>query len=92
MDLVRAHVFISGKVQRVSFRWWVLRQAQDLRLRGWVRNRDDGRVEIVAEGEKNKLIELTKLIKKGPLFSKVENVDVTYAKATGELEGFEIII
>lgn len=90
MDTVRAHVYIEGKVQGVFFRDWTVRQAQVFRLKGWVRNMEDGRVEIVAEGEKGKLIKLIGLIKKGPPLAKVEHLDIIWEKATGKFEGFEI--
>ena len=47
---IRAHVFISGRVQGVNFRWYTQHKAQQLGLSGWVRNLWDGRVEAVFEG------------------------------------------
>lgn len=97
MQNIRAHIFISGRVQGVFYRAWTLRQAQGLGLSGWVRNLpaqadlNDGRVEIVAEGEKNKLIKLIELIKKGPPLASVGNVDVSWEKATGEFKNFQIV-
>jgi acylphosphatase len=90
-EVVRAHIFISGHVQGIGFRWWVRRLAQDLQLSGWVRNLSDGRVEVIAEGEKKKLTKLIELIKKGPEFSKVDEVGVSWKKSSGDFEKFEII-
>jgi acylphosphatase len=65
-------------------------------LTGWVKNLpaqaslDDGRVEVVTEGEKDKLIRLIELIRTGPTFSRVENVEVTWGKAAQEFEDFTI--
>lgn len=90
--LKQVRLLVSGRVQGVAFRWWVVRAAQELRLTGWVKNLDDGRVEIVAEGKKQKLTKLNELIKEsgGPTFAKVKNVDADWGKATGDFEDFEI--
>ena len=53
--MVQAHIFFSGTVQGVGFRFAVQRYARDLGLTGWVRNLSDGRVEVLAQGEKKKL-------------------------------------
>jgi acylphosphatase len=87
----RIHLIISGDVQGVGFRAWVLRQAQDFQLTGWVKNRDDGAVELVAEGEKNALEQLAAQCKKGPEVSWVEGVDIARQEATGEYIRFEVI-
>jgi len=60
-------------------------------LVGWVKNTPDGKVEIVAEGDKEKLEELIAWCKKGPLFAKVENVEVEWQESTGEFSSFEIL-
>lgn len=49
--LIQAHVFITGKVQGVGYRYYTSKQAQTLKLNGWVRNLPDGRVEAVFEGK-----------------------------------------
>lgn len=49
---VRCTVFVRGRVQGVGFRWWTRTQALELGLAGWARNTADGRVEVVAEGER----------------------------------------
>ncbi|MBI2007310.1 MAG: acylphosphatase, partial [Candidatus Blackburnbacteria bacterium] len=58
---------------------------------GWVRNTEDGRVEIVAEGERRKLIKLIELVRKGPPLAKVEKVDVSWGEATWEFQNFSIV-
>ncbi len=85
------HIFISGRVQGVSFRWWVVRAAQDLRLVGWVKNLDDGRVEAVFEGEEEDVKKMIDVCKKGPMFAKVKHLEATKEDATGEFDGFEIL-
>lgn len=86
----RAHIFITGRVQGVFFRKFTHDYAVRLGLTGWVKNLPDGRMETVAEGEKEKLIELIELIKKGPPLAKIEKVEVSWEKAIGEFDGFSI--
>ena len=89
-DWERVHIYIKGRVQGVSFRWWIFRGAQGLGLVGWVKNLEDGRVEILAEGEKTKLTKLIKLSKRGPFLASVTHLDLVWEKATREFSGFEI--
>ena len=89
-NMKRAHIFIEGRVQGVSYRWWTKKTANDLGLTGWVRNLEDGRVEVIAEGKEDQVNQLIELIKKGPRFSKVHKVDVKFGDASGEFEGLEI--
>lgn len=91
MTMKRVHLVISGDVQGVGFRSWALRQAQGLRLVGWVKNRNDGGVEVVAEGEKNDLEELVKRCKQGPQVAWVAKAEVMWKEATGEFLGFEVV-
>ena len=88
--MVRAHIFIEGRVQGVFYRSWTQRQAEKLGLTGWVKNLEDGRVEVVAEGEKENLSKLIEAVKKGPPLSKVEHLDIIWEEATGEFGEFEI--
>jgi acylphosphatase len=68
------HYLVQGRVQGVGFRWFVHREASELGLRGWVRNTDDGAVEIVAAGEETDLRELQLAIHRGPRGSRVDRV------------------
>ncbi len=86
----KINLFIIGDVTGVGFRSWTLWQAKKLGLTGWVRNVSKGVVEIVAEGEKQKLEELMKLCHQGPDVAWIEKVDVKWLEATGEFLGFEI--
>ena len=88
----RIHIYISGRVQFVGFRYYVKRKAVSLGLKGWVKNLPDGRVECSAEGLHDKLIKLIDFCKKGPFFSRVDNVSVKYGRHTGKFSGFEIIM
>jgi acylphosphatase len=66
------HFLIKGRVQGVGFRWFVHREASELELRGWVRNTEDGDVEVVAAGESADLDDLRASLKRGPLGSRVD--------------------
>jgi acylphosphatase len=68
------HFLVQGRVQGVGFRWFVEREASELDLRGWVRNTEDGDVEVVAAGEAADLDELRSSLKRGPRGSRVDRV------------------
>jgi acylphosphatase len=68
------HFLIRGRVQGVGFRWFVHRDASELDLRGWVRNTEDGDVEVVASGTANDLAELRASLRRGPRGSRVDNL------------------
>ncbi|WP_101394542.1 acylphosphatase [Phycicoccus duodecadis] len=59
---VRSTVFVRGRVQGVGFRWWTRARALELGLAGWARNTADGRVEVVAEGERGDVERLLALL------------------------------
>lgn len=88
--ILRAHVFISGRVQGVSFRWYTQRKAQELGLTGWVRNLWDGRVEAVFEGEAGAVRQAVTWCHTGERPARVSDVDVTYAPFTGEFHTFRV--
>lgn len=87
-DEVRATLRISGVVQGVGYRYFVRRTAEALGISGYVRNRFDGRVEVVAEGEKSAVSTLIDDLGAGPRYASVERVDVEWQEATGEFRGF----
>lgn len=68
------HFFVTGKVQGVFFRDSTQRKAKELSIVGWVRNLDDGRVEVLACGTKESLMELSTWLKQGPPTAKVIDV------------------
>lgn len=88
-DLTRAHVFVSGRVQGVYFRATTQETAREAGVDGWVKNRDDGRVEAVFEGPESAVEELLGFCHEGPPAAAVDEVEVTYEPPAG-LEGFEI--
>lgn len=67
--------FVSGQVQGVGFRYWTVGRAKHLGLVGWVRNRRDGRVEVLAYGENSSLDSLEKELHGGPSGARVEAVE-----------------
>lgn len=87
-ERVRAH--IRGKVQGVGYRASTAAMARELGLRGWVRNRNDGGVELCAEGERTQLDALVEWCRKGPAFARVDAIDLQWAAAQGDFAGFEI--
>jgi acylphosphatase len=69
------HYLVKGRVQGVGFRWFVHQEAAELGLRGWVRNTDQGHVEIVAAGKPEELAELKDALRKGSRGSRVDAVE-----------------
>ena len=88
--MIQTHVFYSGTVQGVGFRYTILRVAEDLNLCGWVRNLKDGRVEIKVEGPKEDIEKLIKNIEQhfnGYIKDKVLNS----SPSQGEFSDFRIV-
>ena len=86
----RLHGLIHGEVQGVGFRYFLMREAQRLGLRGWVRNRDDGTVEFVAEGTRPDLERLKQAAEKGPRMARVDRVKAEWSAGTGGLDAFDL--
>jgi acylphosphatase len=87
---VRVHLYVAGMVQGVFFRYTTKSEADRLGLKGWVRNLRDGRVEIVAEGEKAGVERLVAWSYHGPAGAVVSNVDMEWEDPTGEYASFSI--
>jgi acylphosphatase len=73
-DLLVKHFLVKGRVQGVGFRWFVHREAAEIGLRGWVRNTDDGHVEVVAAGNAQDMAELKTALHQGSRGSRVDAV------------------
>jgi len=87
-DVVRARLRVYGVVQGVGYRYFVRRAATALNLAGFVRNRSDGSVEVVAEGEKAAVNALMEQLRVGPTYASVERVDAAWEEPGGDLAGF----
>jgi acylphosphatase len=85
---VRAHVFVSGFVQGVLFRYETKRRAARCGVTGWVRNLRDGRVEAVFEGEKEVVEEMIEFCHRGPPSAIVKYVEVRWETPTEEYKNF----
>ena len=90
MEKKRWHFWVSGKVQGVFYRAHTQAKARELGLTGWVRNLPDGRVEILAEGEEEKLKALKEWCHEGPPLAVVTDVEVVEEAYRGDLEDFQI--
>jgi acylphosphatase len=86
----RAMFVISGRVQGVGYRAWAQGEAERLELVGWVRNTPDGRVEGEAEGPREAVERFLERCRSGPTFSRVRDVEVTWAEAVEGEGGFEV--
>jgi acylphosphatase len=89
-EAARAHLFISGIVQGVSFRASTQTEARKLGVKGWVRNLADGRVEAVLQGPREPVDELIRWCHRGPPAARVEKVEVAWEKAGEEFTDFDV--
>ena len=87
---VRARISVSGRVQGVGYRAFTVRAATERGLVGGVRNCEDGRVELEAEGAKDQIMSLIAALKVGPPASRVTDVRVEWVSATGRHTDFAI--
>jgi acylphosphatase len=90
MALKRIRAVVKGRVQGVFFRSHTQEKALALGLAGWVRNRPDGSVETVAEGDVDRLEQFHQWLHHGPPAARVDLVEVEEQKPQGELRDFEI--
>jgi len=89
-EKVRIHLFVSGRVQGISFRWRTRHKAQQIKVLGWVKNLPDGRVEMILEGERERIEELIEWVRKEPFLVKVDNLEKKWEEYQGEFSDFEI--
>lgn len=89
-DKVRVHVIITGRVQGVAYRYSTQDAAYRFNVFGWVRNKKDGRVEAVFEGEKADVDSMLAWCETGPRMAEVKNVAVTWEEYSGEFSSFDI--
>ena len=86
----RLHAVVSGIVQGVNFRYYTEHRAESLGLTGWVANRWDGTVEVVAEGPRADLQVLLDWLGHGPPSASVTGVEADWEQATGEYTDFRV--
>ena len=89
-EKMRLHAIVEGHVQGVNFRAFVVQQASALGVTGWVRNRWDGSVEVVGEGERARLDQLLAALQRGPRSAYVSGVMPEWQPASGEFTGFRM--
>jgi acylphosphatase len=89
-EQVRARVVITGKVQGVCFRAETQRAAKQRNVLGWVRNRPEGSVEALFEGDSPAVKAMLEWCWQGPPFSRVQHVDVKWEAYTGDFDRFDI--
>ncbi len=87
----RMKIHVSGTVQGVGFRYFTFRTARRLSLGGYVQNKSDGSVEVVAEGEKAKLLHLVEELRIGPPGSCVDNLGLKWEDPKNEFNEFRIL-
>ncbi len=90
MSSSRARIIVTGLVQGVYYRADTQREAARMGLTGWVRNRRDGSVEIVAEGKKGDIEKLVQWCRLGPPGAVVDNVEVEWSEPAGGFDKFSI--
>jgi acylphosphatase len=86
----RAHVIVSGIVQGIGFRASVRNEAATTGVTGYVKNRAEGKVEAVFEGERTGVIGMVQFCRRGPPGASVDDVDVRMKEYTGEFGSFEV--
>lgn len=89
-DLACVHILVEGRVQGVGFRYFVQAQANQLGLTGWVRNLEDGRVEILAEGGKKDLLDLLDRVRSGSRGSFISDLKFEWMEPAGNRKYFMI--
>lgn len=89
-DKVRLQAIVHGRVQGVNFRYYTQLRAQELGVTGYVRNKWDRTVEVVAEGEREAVEKLLEFIKVGPRAAVVLQVDSQWQDPTGQFKHFEV--
>ena len=87
----RLHVYFSGHVQGVGFRYSVKQLSLEFDVTGWVKNLPDGRVELVAEGERNELETFQAAIPDAGLRRFIRDTQSHWSEGTSEFRGFEIV-
>lgn len=83
-------VIVKGRVQGVGFRWFTREKARNLGLTGYVRNLPNGNVEIWAEGEQQDINDLIHLLRQGPSWSQVTDLEIDEVQSQGKYDDFNV--
>jgi acylphosphatase len=86
----RVHVLISGRVQGVAYRFFAEKWANSLDVTGWVRNLHDGRVEVLAEGDRPNIDRFLERLRAGPRLAQLDDFEIRWDDYTGEFSAFLI--
>jgi len=89
-DIVRVHIWVSGRVQGVGFRAFVMQSGALYGLTGWVRNLGGDQVETVAEGRREVVERFVEVVKTGPRASRVDDAQVEWEVANGDMDEFRV--
>ena len=89
-EQTRLHAIIHGRVQGVGFRAFVVENGLALGANGWARNKWNGTVEVVAEGDRQLLERLLAVLRRGPRMANVTQVDLDWQSPTGEFTSFSV--
>jgi len=87
-EIIREHIYVDGRVQGVGFRFRTMQFAIQLKLTGWVRNLDDGRVEMEVQGEREKIDHLFEILK-GERFIEIHQFEADLIPVKHE-SGFQV--
>ena len=89
-ETVTRGFLVTGRVQGVGFRWFVEREAQALGVVGWVRNNNDGDLEVLATGTRKQLMRLRERLQVGPRAARVDRIEEFEAQPVKGLKSFRI--
>jgi len=86
---VRLHACVEGFVQGVGFRFYCMQNAYALGITGWVRNRHNGEVEVIAEGDRQTLEKYIDVLSKGPSMAQIQKVRIEWEEWSGDFSSFD---
>jgi acylphosphatase len=90
-DLSSVRWLITGRVQGVGFRWFVLRQAESLGIKGWAQNLADGRVEVVGIAAREAIKAFELALRRGPVMARVDQLQrEDFPHEVGQFKSFDI--
>ena len=88
--LTARRYLVSGRVQGVGFRFFTFEAAENEGISGWVKNLEDGRVEVLAEGDREAIVRFEQRLRQGPPAARVEHVETFVETPSGRFRGFRL--